>query len=220
MTGGGTRATAVRRAPAARALLPWAALALAVGVPIGVAATSPLLEWRSPVYVAAGLAGVVALALLLVQPLLAGGALPGLPGARGRRTHRRVGIALLAAVALHVAGLWVTSPPDVVDALLLRSPTPFSLWGVLATWALVAAALLAALGRRRPALLGPRRRRRAHAALAAAAVAATVAHALQIDGTMGNASKAALCALALGATAWVVVGRFGRTARARRGGRP
>ena len=128
-----------------RAALAWAALGIAVAVPIGVAATSPLLAWREPVYIVAGFAGVFALALLLVQPLLAGGRLPGLPGVRGRRVHRRVGAALVAAVVLHVAGLWVTSPPDVIDALLLRSPTPFSLWGVIAMWATFAAALSAAL---------------------------------------------------------------------------
>ena len=190
-------------------LLPWLAVAAATVVPIGVAAASPLLAWRDPVYIAAGFAGVLGLALLLVQPLLAGGHLPGLTGPRGRRVHRRVGIALVALVVLHVAGLWITSPPDVVDALLLRSPTPFSVWGVLAMWAVFAAALSAAFRRRLP--LGTRRWRLAHTALAALVVTGTVVHALRIDGTMGAVSKATLCALVLGATAWVVVERRGRT---------
>ena len=33
---------------------------------------SPLLAWREPVYIVAGLAGVLAFALLLMQPLLIG----------------------------------------------------------------------------------------------------------------------------------------------------
>lgn len=187
----------------ARAIAIWAALAAAVAVPLAVAAGSPLLAWREPVYVVAGFAGVVAMALLLVQPLLAGGYLPGLPAPRGRRTHRWVGGVLVAAVLVHVAGLWVTSPPDVVDVLLLRSPTPFSLWGVVAMWAVFAAALLAALRRR--LRIRPRSWRLAHTSLAAVIVVGSVGHAMLIEGTMGTASKAALCALALAATVKVLV---------------
>lgn len=44
---------------------------------------------------------------------------------------------------LHVVGLWVTSPPDVIDALLFWSPTPFSFCGVVAMWAVFASALMA-----------------------------------------------------------------------------
>lgn len=43
-----------------------------MGVPIAVAAFSPLLEWRGPVYIAAGFAGILGMALILAQPLLAG----------------------------------------------------------------------------------------------------------------------------------------------------
>ena len=180
-----------------RAALAWGALALAVAWPLAVAATSPLLAWREAPYVAAGLAGVAGLTLLLAQPLLAARALPGLRAARARRLHGALGAALLAAVAVHVGGLWVTSPPDVVDALLLRSPTPFSVWGVLATVAALGAAALAAARRRLPRGLW----RRGHVALAATVAAGTVAHALLIEGTMGTASKWTLCALVLAATA-------------------
>ena len=184
----------------ARAILIWSALAAAIAIPVAVAATSPQLAWRDPVYIAAGFAGVAAMAFLLVQPLLAGGYLPGLPVRRGRRIHRLVGIALVAAVILHVAALWVTSPPDVIDALLFVSPTPFSLWGVIAMWAILAAALMAALRRR----LRPRTWRVGHTALVTLAVATSVAHAMLIEGTMGTVSKAALCAFALAATAKAV----------------
>lgn len=172
-------------------------------VPIGAAAMSPLLAWRQPVYIVAGFAGVFAMALLLLQPLLAGGYLPGLPRQHGRRWHRRVGGLLVAAVVIHVGALWITSPPDVVDALLFRSPTPFSVWGVTAMWAVFAAALLAALRHR--LRLRPRIWRRAHTSLAVITVIGSVVHALLIEGTMETVSKWALCALVLAATAKVLV---------------
>src|SRR6185312_6233977 len=100
----------------ARVTLIWAALAAAICVPIAAAAASPLLEWRDPVYILAGFAGIVALGLLLVQPLLAGGYLPGLPALCGRRTHRWIGGALVVAIMVHVGGLWIASPPDMIDA--------------------------------------------------------------------------------------------------------
>ena len=184
-----------------RAILVWAALAAVVVWPLAVAATSPLLEWRQPVYIAAGLAGVVALALLFVQPLLAGGMLPGFPLPKSRAWHRRIGIALVAAVVIHVVGLWITSPPDVIDVLLFRSPTPFSVWGVTAMWAVLATALLAVFRRR----IRPRHWRLAHTALAAVTVVGTVVHAVLIEGTMGTVSKVVLCALAVLATTKVIV---------------
>ncbi|MCW2308111.1 ferric reductase-like transmembrane domain-containing protein [Rhodobium gokarnense] len=186
-----------------RAILIWAALAAAVVVPIAVAATSPLLAWRQPVYIAAGFAGIVAMALLLVQPLIIGGFLPGFSGRLARKVHRGIGALLVLAVVVHVAALWVTSPPDVVDVLLFRSPTPFSVWGVIAMWAVFAAALLAAFRQRLK--LPPRLWWRiAHTALAAATAVGSVVHAMLIEGTMGTVSKAALCTLVLLATAKVI----------------
>ena len=78
---------------------------------------SPQLGWRGPDYVIAGFAGIVALGLALVQPLLIGGYLPGLQAYRGRRAHHWIGGALVVAIVIHVAGLWITSPPDMIDAL-------------------------------------------------------------------------------------------------------
>lgn len=184
-------------------VLIWGALAVAVIVPVSIAANSPLLAWRSPVYIAAGLAGVVAMTLVLFQPLLVGGYLPGLPRPRGRRLHRWVGAALVTAVALHVAGLWLTSPPDVIDALLFVSPTPFSAWGVIAMWAVFTSALLAILRRQRR--IRPRRWRLAHTTLAMVIVLGSVTHALLIKGTMGTVSKTVLCLLVLAATAKVML---------------
>ncbi len=186
---------------AARTVLIWAALGAAMVAPAAVAAMSPLLAWRDGVYIAAGFAGIFAMSLLLLQPLLAGGYLPGLRARRGRRLHGWIGAALVAAVVLHVLGLWITSPPDMLDALLFRSPTPFSVWGVLAMWAVFAAALLALLRRRR---LSATTWRLWHPTFAAVAVAGAVVHALLIEGTMGAASKAALCAMVLAAVAKVL----------------
>lgn len=182
-----------------RAALIWAVVAGTIVVSLAVAATSPLLAWRGPIYIVAGFAGVLALALVLLQPLLAGGYLSGLPVQRGRRVHRWVGTALVVAIIIHVAGLWLTSPPDVVDALLFDSPTPFSVWGVVAMWAAFAAALLAAL--RRPLRIRPRLWRLGHTGLVVLVVLGGVVHALLIEGTMGSVSKLVLCALVVGATA-------------------
>ncbi|WP_244447088.1 ferric reductase-like transmembrane domain-containing protein [Hoeflea sp. BAL378] len=187
---------AIQTFPRLRNFLVWGAIALSIAVPLGFAATSPLLAWRGPAYIVAGLAGVIAMALLLVQPLLATGHLPGLAGPRGRRAHRWIGGILVLMVVFHVAGLWITSPPDVVDALLFASPTPFSVWGVVAMWAVFATAVLAALRRR----LRPLSWRRAHTALAIVIVAGSVVHALLIEGTMETISKAVLCALVVAAT--------------------
>jgi predicted ferric reductase len=181
-----------------RALAIWTALAIAVAVPLIAAASSELLAWRSPVYIAAGLAGVIALCLTLVQPLLASSYLPGLPPLRSRRIHRMAGSLLVAAVLIHVAGLWITSPPDVIDALLFRSPTPFSIWGVAAMWALFAAAFVAAF--KRWLKLSPRIWRLTHTSLVSVVVVGGVVHAMLIEGTMETWSKAALCILAVAAT--------------------
>jgi len=120
----------------------------------GAAAMSPLLAWREPIYIVAGFAGIIAITLMLLQPVLAAGYLPGLSIRRGRDLHRWVGCALVLSLVIHVAGLWLTSPPDVVDALLFNSPTPFSNWGVIAMWAVFASACLALFRRRFRSRLG------------------------------------------------------------------
>lgn len=186
-----------------RGTLIWAALFTAIAVPIAASGLSPLLAWRDPVYILAGLAGVIAMALLLLQPLLVAGYLPGLSGPRGRRLHRWIGGGLVLSVVIHVAALWVTSPPDVIDALLFAAPTPFSAFGVIAMWAVFAAALLAAFRRR--LRLSPQVWRRVHTALAALVVAGSVVHAVLIVGTMETVSKVALCLLVLAATGKALV---------------
>lgn len=191
----------------AKVTLIWAALAVAICVPIALAAVSPQLAWRDAIYITAGFAGIIALGLLLVQPLLIGGYLPGLSPLRLRRTHRWIGSLLVAMILIHVAGLWITSPPDMADALLFRSPTPFSPFGVIAMWAIFATALVAVLRKR----LRLRTWRIAHLSLAVVIVVTSVVHGILIEGTMETMSKFALCALVLAATAKVIVDvRVGR----------
>lgn len=180
----------------------WAALLIVVAAPIAAAAFSPQLAWRDPIYIGAGFAGVVAMALLLFQPLLAGGYLPDLSVRHRRRAHRWVGIGLVLAVVIHVGGLWITSPPDVLDALLFRSPTLFSAWGVIAMWAVFAAALWALLLRK--IRLRFWAWRLGHTSLAAVTVVGSVVHAVLIEGTMETTSKVLLCVLVLAATAKVL----------------
>ena len=186
-----------------RPILIWAALAFAITVPIAAAAFSLQLQWRSPIYIIAGFAGVVALAVMLVQPLLIGGYLPGLSAIRNRLIHRWIGGTLVLAVVIHVGGLWITSPPDVIDALLFVSPTPFSAWGVIAMWAIFAVALLASLRRR--LRLRPRTWRLGHSLLAIVIVVGTIVHAVLIEGTMETMSKVVLCVLVLAATIKILV---------------
>jgi predicted ferric reductase len=196
----------------ARVTLIWAVLAAAICVPMAAAAVSPLLAWRGPVYILAGFAGMIALGVMLVQPLLIGGYLPGLPARIGRRVHHWTGGALVVAVVIHVVGLWITSPPDMIDALTFSSPTPFSPFGVIAMWAIFTVALLAALRRR----LGPRTWRIAHTLLAIVIVAGSVLHGILIEGTMETVTKAGLCALVLAATIKVMADlRVWRLARRR-----
>ncbi|SLN75116.1 Ferric reductase like transmembrane component [Ruegeria meonggei] len=182
-----------------RSIFIWAALIAALLVPIIAAAASPLLAWRQPVYIAAGFAGVVGMCLLLMQPLLAGRWLPGLSPMASRLWHRWCGMALIGVVLVHVVGLWITSPPDVVDALLFMSPTPFSAWGVVAMWAVFAAAFLGLLRHR--LALRFRVWRLGHVTLALVTILGSVVHAMLIEGTMEIMTKTALCMLVLLASA-------------------
>jgi len=185
-----------------RSALIWGLVAIVIGAPIVVAANSPLLQWREPLYIAAGLAGVVGMATMLLQPLLVVGALPGPSLTTSRRLHRYGGLVLVLAVALHVIGLWFTSPPDVIDVLLLRSPTPFAIWGLLAMWAIFGAGVLALLRPRMPLRIW----RWGHTGLVLLAAVGTVVHAVQIVGTMGSVTKVML-SIALVAALFLAIAR-------------
>ena len=194
----------------ARVALIWVVFAAAIGVPIALSLTSPLLEWRGPVYITAGLAGMIALGLLLVQPALIAGYLPDLSAYRARRIHHWTGGAVVVALLVHIGGLWITSPPDMIDALTFTSPTPFSPFGVTAMWAIFAVALLAAFRRR----MGLRMWRIVHTSLAVVIVGGSVVHVVLVEGTMETTSKAALCALVVAAAIKAIVDVWMRIRRA------
>jgi predicted ferric reductase len=178
--------------------LAWGSVAAVMIVPVAIAAFSPYLASRNMPYIVGGFAGIVGLSLLFLQPLLPAGYLAGSEGPAGRRWHRWLGVAIVVAVALHVGGLYLASPPDTIDALLLVSPTPFSVYGVTAMWGVAATAILV-LFRRRLGLLHSVWRL-IHNGLAAIVVVATVIHALQIEGAMEPGSKWMLCMAVVAAT--------------------
>jgi predicted ferric reductase len=178
--------------------LTWGSVAAVMIVPVAVAAFSPYLASRNMPYIVGGFAGIIGLSLLFLQPLLPASYLAGSEGAAGRRWHRWLGIAIVLAAALHVGGLYLASPEDTIDALLLVSPTPFSVYGVTAMWGVAVTAILVLFRRR----LGLRHSiwRLIHNGLAALVVAATVIHALQIEGAMEPVSKGMLCMAVVAAT--------------------
>ncbi|WP_241427796.1 ferric reductase-like transmembrane domain-containing protein [Fertoeibacter niger] len=186
----------------------WTGLLAAMALPVGLAATSPFLAYRDAAHAAAGFSGVAALAMLLPQALLIAGLLP-LSRHAAQMLHRSTGAAIAALVGLHVAGLWITSPQDMADALLFRAPTLFSVWGVLALGLLIAIALSALLRRR----FAPGSWRYVHGLLAAFLVTASLAHALPIIGTMEQATKAALCLMIAVATVAALIRRLGARRR-------
>lgn len=177
----------------------WAVPIAAMTVPVLIASASPYLAYRNFTYILGGFAGIVALALLVIQPLLAAGYLPGPGIAKERRWHRWVGTAIVMCVALHVAGLFITSPVDTLDALLLAAPTPFSVYGVTAMWGIVATAILVVARSRLS--ISHQTWCLIHNGLALAVVVASVIHALQIEGAMEYLSKWAVCLVALATTA-------------------
>lgn len=193
----------------------WVVLIALVIVPLLIASTSPYLASRDTAYIVAGFAGIVALGLFLLQPLFAAGYLRGVSPAQARKWHRRIGAAISICVVLHIAGLYLTSPPDTIDALLLASPTPFSIFGVVAMWGIIITVFLV-VARKRLRLRYPAWQV-THKALAFIMVLSTVIHALQIDGTMGLVSKWVLCVAVLMAAVIAIVDvRFVRPAKTTR----
>jgi predicted ferric reductase len=178
--------------------LAWGSAAAVMIVPVAIAAFSPYLASRNMPYIVGGFAGIIGLSLLFLQPLLPAGYFAGSEGAAGRRWHRWLGVAIVVAVVLHAGGLYLASPEDTIDALLLVSPTPFSVYGVTSMWGVVATALLVLFRRR----LGLRHSvwRLIHNGLAALVIAATVIHALQIEGAMEPVSKWMLSIAVVAAT--------------------
>ncbi len=153
------------------------------------AALSPLQQGREAIWIFGALSGVLALCLFPIQPLLA---LPGLRRGLGNWVHPALGGTIIGLSVAHITGLWIYSPEDITDALLLQAPTPFSAWGLSGLAGLIGAALIAVLRRRvRPAI-----RIALHLVLAGLGAFAAMMHAWLILGAMSTASKA-LLALAM-----------------------
>ena len=201
----------LRIAPQGRAIALWVLVAVGTIVPVAIAATSPLQASRDFMWIVGGMAGVIALALLLVQPLLASTFLPGLKSYEGRRWHRWIGFLVVFCVILHVGGLYLVSPDDIADALLLVAPTPFAIYGVVGLAGVLAIAVLVAMR----SMLGMRYAswRIVHNLLAVVVVGASIVHAVLIDGAMGEVSKACLSALVVAATIFGLVRVHGTRAR-------
>ncbi len=174
-----------------------------IAVPLAAAVHSPLGASREAAWVAGSLLGVLALALLPIQALL-----PQRSSARrlsvSLRLHRVVGLLVLAATLGHVAALYVVSPDDIGDALVLQAPT-YSRLGVISAVGLIVTIAFALL---RPKLgLDEPNWRVIHGALAIAIVGTGVAHALMIRGALDGPIEIALCAAAVLAVAFAVFGR-------------
>jgi hypothetical protein len=105
------------------------------------------------------------------------------------RLHRAIGSAILALALAHVFSLWLYSPEDIMDALLLVAPTPFSVWGVAGLGGLLAAGAVMALALRLPRrILIP-----LHVGLAGTGAVCAALHAWLIEGAMETITKALLC---------------------------
>jgi hypothetical protein len=195
---------AARAGDRTRSLLVWVVVAIAICVPIAAAAASPLLAWRQPVYIIAGFAGIAAMALLLLQPLLGSRSAAGTDalGARAssiagsvRRSVRPRGASRRRALGDQPARCDRCAHVFVADTIFRMGRDRH----VGAVWR---CASLAGFRHR----LRPRLWRRVHTALALVIVAGSIVHALLIDGTMETVSKVALCALVLVATLKAVAG--------------
>jgi len=196
-----------------RAALIWGLLTAGMLVPVLIALANPLQQSRDVPWIVGGMAGVAALALLLAQPLLAAGLLPAPSTRQARRWHRWLGATIAALVGIHVVGLYISSPEDIADVLMLAAPTPFSVYGVIGLAGMALTVLLVALRSR--AGLRYAVWRIIHNALALVVVAATIAHALLIEGAMGAVSKAGLSVAVAVATIWALVRVHGGRRRLR-----
>ena len=99
------------------AALVWFLLAAGLLVPVGLAAANPLQSSREPLWIFGGMAGVVALALLLLQPMLAADLLPG----------ASTPVVILSSLGGHERA------NDTVAAFLVKPVKPSSLHDTLAT---------------------------------------------------------------------------------------
>jgi predicted ferric reductase len=148
----------------------------------------------------------LAVGALAVQPLLAA------RGGRSVRAHRILGTSIVVLVLAHIATLLVLAPDDALFAMSPDGPTRARM-ALIATIALLAAAVLGATGPRLP--LSRTTWRILHAYLATLVVVLGVGHAVLTQGALDGAGTPLL--LGLGAVG--VLGVCGAlVAQARRRG--
>jgi hypothetical protein len=184
-----------------------AALVAAAAAPlVAIALARDHLAREPGLLLASTTCAAVAVGGLAVQPWLAA------RGGRGVRAHRLTGTAIVALVGGHIVLLFVLAPDDALFAMSPDGPTRARM-ALIATCALIAAALLGALG---PSL--PRSRttwRVLHAYLAGLVVVLGVGHAVLTDGALEGAGTPVL--LGLGAVGVVGVGAAALLDARRRG---
>ncbi len=156
---------------------------------------------RDATWVLGAVAGIIALSLLVVQVLLPTPWLTGLD----LRLHRLLGLGVAGLVLVHIVGLFLYSPDDVRDALVLAVPTHSRL-GVLSAWS-VALSVALALARRRLGLTYSDWQI-LHAALAVAIVGTAVGHTVMIRGTLDGPAELLLCLAAALATSAAAIYRL------------
>ncbi len=180
-------------------------------LPTLLAALSPLQIGRAPLWVWGTLAGVLALSLLVIQVLLPTGWLNDWIGEHNFSWHRILGISITGLVIAHILGLYLYSPDDIEDALVLAAPT-YSRLGVLSAGCLLLSMGLALARSRLP--LAPVDWQILHSVLAVAVVGTAVAHALLLQGTLDGFAEGLLCGSAVVAVLMAIL--YWHTAPARR----
>lgn len=183
----------------------WVLITLLLVAPAALSLLSPLQVGRDFWWIVGALAGIVALSLVVLQVLLTTPWLIGILDTSTMRLHRLLGLAVAGVVIAHVLGLYLYSPDDVSDALVLAAPTHSRL-GVLSAWCVLLSVALA-LARRRLGLTYSDWQI-LHAALAVFVVATAVGHTLMIRGTLDGPLEIALCLAAVAAVSGAVWFRY------------
>ena len=156
--------------------------------------------------VASTTCAALAVGALAVQPLLAA------RGGRAVRDHRALGTAIVVLVLAHVTTLLILAPDDALFAMSPDGPTRARM-ALIATIALVVAAVLGATGPRLP--VSRTTWRILHAYLAVLVLVLGVGHAVLTDGALDGAGTPLLVGLGVVGVLGVA-GALAVDARARR----
>ncbi|MGJ3245162.1 MAG: ferric reductase-like transmembrane domain-containing protein [Elainellaceae cyanobacterium] len=165
-------------------------LSTLVLLPTLLAALSPLQVGRAPLWVLGTLAGVLSLSLLVVQVLLPTKWLNMFVGQQNLGWHRILGISVTGLVIAHIVGLYLYSPDDIGDALILAAPT-YSRLGVLSFWCLLLSMILAFARHKLQLVYSDWQI--LHSVLAVAIVGTAVAHVMLLQGALDGFAEGLLC---------------------------